>query len=539
MMPPTEGARPAAVVTIPGLDAYSAYKLRVLARNARGSTASGVAGPFFTGAAAQSLAPEAPRVHAVSSFAVVIKWDAATSACRPGLRWEVQQRPAVQASSSSQNWDAAWITSVSRLSASSHELLGVDCQHGCEFRVRVQGVVSHEDLATEASSAVKTESLPPLTPGGARAHLTASPGSAPLDSVDLPGWLEHRFATVLGALPKESPVVVQEAVPAVGVDGEERLYITLDFAGSVPAPYAQKTMAAALAGLLKADPAGLQGKLKIGLDPQVASEQLLLADSILRKSQPPKWSTVAESGSPPSSAPAPHFLPFLPFSPSLPSPPEIARQLCKDFCDTHPSPWPQKCSSFVNCAGCAPCDMATDYSALSMGTVFGTLSKTLADASVNPNALLTPAALAAVACLLICLSRMLSRACASSRSGYSHLAASTAVVDGSAPAPPPPPPPPPPYRKLPPPSPSSSFALETGPFGATTLPPPPPGVRAAGSLPPPPRVPPPPPHRAKIPPPPPERKNPPPPPTRRAKELPVLLAPVGGGLESLLPATAI
>ena len=492
---------------VPMLDAHSAYKLRLIAHNAQGVAASDVAGPFFTGLGARSIMADAPRVRAVASFAFIVEWPSGDGTqCRSGLRWDVQYRSAATsdhggtAGVKRNVWGAAWILGASRVATNSHELLGIHCPNGCNFRLRIQGIISQDDLTTSPSPAVSTAQLTPLKPGGARAELKAQLDPGDVGGDDLANWVEHRFAAALGVSPKHAPVHVQEAEGESEIDGQQPIYITLDFV-PLTSPYPRQTPAAILAFMLADDPAGLREKLKMNLDPVIGTEQLQLADTTLRKFQPP-WPPPAPSPNPT----VPPLPPPVSPPPAAPPPPPPCKSLCKSYSE----PWSEKCSSFANCAGCAPCYLPSPPFPPTPGVQGVTGYHT------QPEAV---AFVAGSAMLLACFWRVSrGHTWSYSRGGYSHLASSLAV-DGSetlqsCSTPPTqthraatalhvvPPPPPTPKRTTPQPPISS---------GATTLPPPPPGVRAAtgtAAISPPPKAPPPPMQRM-------ARKPPPPPPPLR------------------------
>ena len=220
----------AGTAALSGLDASKAYQVRLVAHNARGSSAAGPpSSPLLVGvsssaadkAAAGALAPSAV---AAGVAAVVIVWGGTggsegghgegTPSCRPDQTWEIlvqrprdtneaeravtgadEAHPEGDPGSASDRTsgqrahhgkDAAgeWQTVATGLRGTQAALPSMRCPKGCRFKVHAEGITGWS-VYSEASAAVATNQEPPMPQGAVRLEVAArlEPPSTPSDLV--------------------------------------------------------------------------------------------------------------------------------------------------------------------------------------------------------------------------------------------------------------------------------------------------------------------------------------------------------------------
>ncbi|KAL1500048.1 hypothetical protein AB1Y20_012732 [Prymnesium parvum] len=301
---PQQGSRRMPIFTISSLDAYNAYKLRLVARNSMGTAFSDIAGPWLSGAGADSLF-DPPKAQAIASFVYRLSWGGSSTLCRAGLSWDVQYRrsakPLVAAGERSsletKSWGTPWVTHTTRLTTRHADIVGLHCPEGCSFRVKVQGVVAQDEIASQGSVELATVNLPPVDTRGARVEMVARRSSSNVlpDTVPLVDDIERRLANALGVRPRVLPLQVQEAV-AVPVLPENPhhqqvddvlIYMTINFS-PMHSPYPKRNAAAHLAEMLNSDAPTLEALLDLRFDLNSAAvSALMAADFQLRKHQMP------------------------------------------------------------------------------------------------------------------------------------------------------------------------------------------------------------------------------------------------------------
>ena len=212
-------------LTLQGLRAAAAYEARVVAHNAKGSSAAGPPSPPFALGVSSKAMQAAPVAAATSAASVAVAWPGCATDCRPEQAWEVLVQRRIEggdalgeAGGEGAGW-AAWST-VAVVRAGAFEALSLRCAAGCRFRMHARNITGWS-LYSNASAVVRTPAEPPIPQGALRLEVAMRRVRAtdgPTDAAEATAERQRRGDQLISHLASSLGVGAERLALAGGYD---------------------------------------------------------------------------------------------------------------------------------------------------------------------------------------------------------------------------------------------------------------------------------------------------------------------------------